>query len=711
MCPAPPPTIEARQDELTAFVERVFPKKMKGGGGRKRTASFPTNLSDTELLDKAHAAKNGAAFSRLWDGDTSGHRGDDSAADLALACHLAFWFGGDGGAVDRVFRQSGLMREKWDRSDYQERTVSKALAATTEFYTPPRPAHAAEKTASRATDKYLGNGHAQKQLPRQSENPQQPAGQQEADPQKSVAAEEGFKLTDLGNAERLVARHGKDLRYSPALGWLVWDGRRWQRDASGETMRRAKHTVRQIYAEAAALTIRAAALPVSESDDDPNRAQAARLSKIAAGLMDWAKKSEAAPRLAAAIELAKTEPGVYVHTDALDADPWRLNCLNGTLDLRTGALAPHSSVDLLTKLCPVSYDAEAAAPLWQQCLEDWQSEADVRDFLRRAAGYTLTGHTGEETAFFLYGTGRNGKSKFTEAIQGVMGEYAVRVPVETLMQSRKGEAEGATPHVAKLAGARLVIASEIKQSKRLDESFVKDVTGGDVLTARHLYHEPFEFRPALKLWIYGNHKPQIVGTDEGIWSRLPLIPFTVTIPKERRDMGLSDKLKAEYPGILAWAVQGCLEWQKSRLAPPAAVLEASAAYREEMDPLAGFFDACCLMKPDAWAPTADLRGAYETWATAEGVEKQFRISPNEFAERLRQKGCRNEKRKRAGKQERGWWGVGILERGTPGTPGDAVSGKIPHINDSRRDFPENGVPGVPGVPKASDMAEDEELIL
>ena len=683
-----PPGVADCSAILPALHARLFPPKPAPvARPRSEAGASVFSLSDQELLATASRAANGAKFDALMRGDTSAYGGDDSAADLALCSLLAFYAGPDAGRIERLFGQSALaQREKWGRADYVARTIAAALAGRSEFYSPPGDhAERSIKTAARANDKYSG--------PKSSDRPAAtPSPNQQIRP-----AEEGFRLTDLGNAERLVARHGHELRYSPALGWIAWDGCRWRRDDSGEIMRRAKQTIRQIYAEASVLTTRAAALPPGD-EDGPDRELAGRLGKMAAALLDWAKKSEAAPRLAAAIELAKTEPGIYVQTDQLDADPWLLNCQNGTLDLRSGALMPHRSADLLTKICPVAYDAAATAPLWEKCLSVWQSEAEVGDFLRRAAGYSLTGLTGEETAFFLYGTGRNGKSKFTEALQGVMGEYAVRVPIETLMQSRKGEAEGATPHVAKLAGARLVIASEVKQSRRLDESFVKDVTGGDVLTARHLYHEPFEFKPALKLWIYGNHKPQISGTDDGIWSRLPLIPFTVTIPVEQRDTALSAKLMAEYPGILAWAVRGCMEWQRSRLSPPAAVLKASAAYREEMDPLAGFFEACCVMKKDAWATAADLRAAYETWATAEGVEKHYRVAQNDFAERLRHKGCRSDKRKREGKQERGWWGIGMVVGGTPGTPVDAVSSKVPYINHSRKDFAENSVPGVPGVP-------------
>lgn len=562
-----------------------------------------------------------------------------------------------------------------------------------------------------------------------------PPATHQAAPTK-IFPEGGFKLTDLGNAERLIHRHGQDLRYNPALGWLVWDGRRWQIDDSGEVMRRAKHTIRQIYAEAATLQQQIAGLPVSGTEGDPNREKAERLSRIASALSEWAKKSEAAPRLAATVELGKTEPGVYVRTDEIDADPWLFNCPNGTIDLNTGALHLHRREDLITKIATVNSNPAAAAPVWEKCLERWQPNSDVRAYLRRATGYSLTGHTGEETAFLLYGMGRNGKSKFTGALEYVAGEYAGRAPIEIFMQGRGGDGNSPTPDKANLAGKRLIVASEIVQSRRFNEAFVKDVTGGDRITAAHKFKAPFEFKPVLKLWLYGNHKPVISGADDGIKARLPLIPFTVTIPVEERDTDLDAKLRAEGEGILAWAVRGALEWRQRRLAPPKAVVEASAAFHEQMDVMAEFFKARCIFGEgkNVWTPTAEMRTELVAWARGEGIEEKELPKPNDFADRLRRHGCDDNGGKTLrhnGKPTRCWSNIRLRRDDDPTpeeeedkqkqsapdatdeeqgekrntvTPRNAEFGKCP-LAASHGELSENGVTGVTGVTEEYETSE------
>jgi putative DNA primase/helicase len=423
----------------------------------------------------------------------------------------------------------------------------------------------------------------------------EPAGEQGADAVPNAPDLDGFALTDLGNAERLASRHGRDLRFCDPWGkWLVWDGQRWKQDDLREIDRRANETVRAIYHAAG-------------SAPDPDRR---------AALGKWAGRSEATARRRAMIDDARALPPIPILPDALDADPWLLAVANGTVDLRTGELCAHRRRDLITKLAPVTYDPDARAPAWAAFLERvFAGDGELIGFLRRAVGYSLTGQTGEQVFFILHGTGANGKSTLLEALGAMLGDYGAKTPTETLLIKRSA---GISNDVARLRGARLVTAVEAEDGQRLAESLVKQLTGGDTITARFLYQEAFEFAPTFKLWLATNHKPTIRGTDYAIWRRIRLIPFAVTIPEKEQDRTLPDKLKAELPGILAWAVRGCLEWQREGLGLPEAVKAATAAYQVEQDTLAAWLDACCILSPTATARAGQLYKNYRAWAEENG---------------------------------------------------------------------------------------------
>ena len=436
-----------------------------------------------------------------------------------------------------------------------------------------------------------------------------------------AAAHEPERATDLGNARRLVRQFGDRIRYVHTWGaWLVWDGARWVKDETGAIHRLARDTIRAMYAEAAGI-------------EDPDARKA---------LGRWATQSEGASRLSAMVELARSEPGVAVHHTALDADPWLLNCANGTIDLRTGALRPHNRDSLLTKLVNVDYDPQATAPTWGRFMERITSgDARLAAYIQQAAGYTLTGDVSEQCLFFCYGTGANGKSTFVEALSDLLGGYWLKAPAEMLMQQRHG---GGIPNdIARLPGARMVVASEISEGRRLDEAKVKDLTGGDTLVARFMKQEYFEFRPVFKLWMYGNYKPVIRGTDNGIWRRIRLIPFMTTIPDEEKDPTLPKKLRAELPGILAWAVRGCLAWQRDGLDVPDAVRDATDSYRAEMDVIGDFLTECCTLRPTASVAATPLYKAYVAWCEVNGERP---LPQKQFGQRLDLRGLPS---KRTGK--------------------------------------------------------------
>lgn len=448
----------------------------------------------------------------------------------------------------------------------------------------------------------------------------------------AIAAGATHPLTDYGNAERLVDAHGDDIRYVPQLGWHAWDGRRWQPDGDGEVHRRAKQTVRAIARQA-----------LDHEGDARDR------------MVKHAFKSEQAPRLEAIVKLAQTERDVVAAIEALDRDPYALNVRNGTLDLATGTRRAHDRADHITKLAPVEHDPTADCPTWRSFLETiFARDDDTIAFVQRAVGYSLTGSTEEQVLFVLHGRGENGKSTFVDTLQELLGDYAQQAPTEMLMQQSRARG-GATPDLARLPGARFVSAVETGEGRRIDEPLVKQLTGGDRITARRLYREPFEFTPTHKLWLATNHLPQIAGTDHAIWRRVRLIPFAVTIAPEQKDLRLKQKLLAEGPGILRWALAGCAAWLAEGLATPACVLEATQAYRDDMDELGAFLDECLsLEQADNAVKASILYTRYGYWAQGAGATP---ITPTAFGRALTERGFQKTKRRD------GWHYLGVTLAG------------------------------------------------
>lgn len=402
----------------------------------------------------------------------------------------------------------------------------------------------------------------------------------------------GFSDTDIANAQRLAARHGADTRYTAGGGWMIWDSSRWALDEKDVRIQAlGKDTALAIFDEIKTSTDRDA-------------------------MMRHAKRSQSKTSIDAMIALARSEPGVYAQLTDFDADPYLLNVANGTIDLRTGQLREHRREDLITKLVPITYDSEAACELWDAFLWRITNRDDaLYGYLRRLVGYLLTGLTTEQVLHFLFGLGANGKSVFIEIVNELLGDYAVICSPDLIMLKRHG---GIPNDVARLRGARAALMNETTQGAKFDEAKLKDLTGGDSLTARFLHREFFDFAPTHKLVIRGNHKPAIIGTDEGIWRRLRLIPFTVQIPAEEQDVHLLEKLRAELPGILKWAVDGCLEWQREGLKPPPCVLDAVKQYRSEADTLGRFIEEHCEVRNLAQVKSSVFYKRYQQYAEAAG---------------------------------------------------------------------------------------------
>jgi P4 family phage/plasmid primase-like protien len=426
-----------------------------------------------------------------------------------------------------------------------------------------------------------------------------------------AALEQAYNLTELGNSERFLRNHGENVRYCyPWRKWLIWTGKNWERDERGQRYKLAKETVRGIYEEAARA---------------PDTHLRQKLAKHAAN-------SEAEARIQAMLKLSQSE--VPVLPGELDADPWLLGVQNGTVNLRTGELLDHRREDLITKLSPVEYDPDAEAEPWEAFLARVLPSAALRQFVQRLAGYALTGAVSEQILPFLYGSGANGKTTFLNALLEVAGDYGQQAAPDLLLAKR-----GSHPtELADLFGARLVASVEVEDGRRLAEGLVKQLTGGDRIKARRMKEDFWEFSPMHKILLAANHKPEVRGTDHAIWRRIKLIPFDVTIPKSEQDPRLPEKLRAEMPGILAWAVRGCLDWQREGLGEPDEVVAATEGYRGEMDVLAQWIEERCVVREGTWALFSELYNDYREWAESSGEQAEKKAK---FGLHLSKRGLEN----------------------------------------------------------------------
>jgi putative DNA primase/helicase len=409
--------------------------------------------------------------------------------------------------------------------------------------------------------------------------------------QRASANASDLRTTDMGNAERLVTSYGSELRYShPMKKWFHWDGMRWKVDSQAIAMQRAMTTVRGIYAEAA-------------GQDTVDKRQA---------LAEWAVNSESSAKIHSMVQLARAIPEVIVLPDELDRNPWLLNTESGTIDLKTQKLTQHDQGDLITSITGTPFDPEAKCPRWMQFLDEiFKGDDEIIEFVQRSAGYSLTGTTREQVIFLCWGDGANGKSTFLWALERALADYAANTPFDTFDTGNKSATGN---ELARLKGKRMVIAIEAENERTLAEARVKAVTGGDRITCRFLYGEFFEYDPEFKIWLAVNHKPIIRGTDHGMWRRIILIPFLASFKGARDDKTLRDILVNELPGILAWMVRGLVKWLEVGLMVPERLIQATAAYRAEMDVVQQFLDERCEAAEGKSVASKDLYAAYSYWS-------------------------------------------------------------------------------------------------
>jgi putative DNA primase/helicase len=567
----------AETAECTESVKPLHAKYLGGGHEPKPAPRVTVNLDNVnDIVQTAMSAKNGAQFSALYRGDLSAY-GSQSEADLAFCNMLAFWCGCDASKMDIIFRQSGLMREKWDRKQsgttYGALTIEKAIAGCTEVYSP------------RKTDGYT--------LTIGGEN---------------AVQVKHYSFDDMGNAARFVDLFGENVRYCyTEKAWYYYDTQKWKADKEGAVERMADRAVQAMNAE---LKIYA------ETDANEGTDMQKPFEKhIKHSRSNKSKKAM----------LAEVQHHVPVMPNQMDKYKMALNTPSGVIDLRTGEIKPHDPAHYFTKITPVDYSSHADCPRWLSFLDEiFGGDKDLIRYIQKALGYSLTGSTAEQCIFFLLGSGKNGKSTFLDVVRDVYGDYAANIQPETIMV-RKNAGSAINSDIARLKGARFVTSAEPDEAARLNEGLVKQLTGGDAVTARKLYAEEFEFKPEFKLWMATNHKPIIRGTDTGIWRRIHIIPFNVQIPDNKVDRNLIHKLKAEMTSIFRWILDGCALWQSEGLKMPRAVLDMVREYRREMDVVSAFIEDCCIRDGSVAAKT--LYAAYCQWAND---NNEFHMSNTKF---------------------------------------------------------------------------------
>ncbi|MEK5070820.1 phage/plasmid primase, P4 family [Sporosarcina sp. FSL K6-1508] len=553
-----------RTDELAEVFEKYFDDS--DIEGRVNLADFESDeikISNESLWERMFRGKSGDEIRSLYNGNLINN--DHSSSDLSLCNHLAFWTGKSSTRMDAMFRETGLLRDKWDvihfrdtNETYGERTIAEAITSTTSTILDDRQQY----------DEFSFDFHNDEVV--------------EDKPQKK------FRLTELGNAERIAYEYGHTIKYVGDTGWLIWDGKRWRYDTKKEIERITNKVLRGLY----------------KSDDEME--------------IKWARMCERRNiRMNSIKDLMPLVPG---EREDFDRHKYLFNMENGILDLKTGKLQPHDRELNLTKITNVEFDPKAECPTWMLFLNQiFKGDIDLIEYMQRLVGYSLTGDISEQGMYFLVGGGSNGKSTFVNTIKKIMGDYGLQTNSDTFI---KKKSDGANNDIARLASSRFVSAVESEEGEKLQESLVKTITGGEPILARFLRQEFFEFLPEFKVFFTTNHKPIIGGVDDGIWRRVKIIPFTLNLKPHERDKKLEEKLTLEMPGILNWVLEGCLKWQKSGLKEPRVVAEATGNYKEDMDILAPFLsETCYVIEPKNESiriEAKELFNIYDRWCFGSG---------------------------------------------------------------------------------------------
>ncbi|PFY40876.1 DNA primase [Bacillus toyonensis] len=544
------------------------------------------DIPEAEIIQIACNSKNGMRFTLFMNGGWEPFYDSQSEADMAFANDLAFWTNRDVHKMDRIFRSSSLYREKWDRtqnqSTYGAETLQKAILDCTNAFIP--------RERDEEFNLYVLENDVK------------------------TIEKKLYSYDDTGNAKRFTDAYGEVIRYSYIRkNWYFYDGKIWLIDQQGMIKTIADKVIEKMKEEP---------VYVPEGEDEMEMKKA---------LHKHLKSSRGSQKKTNMIK--ESEHLLPIQPHEFDNETDVFNVQNGYLDLRTGKLHEHDKTKFFTKVSSVEYTDKMDCPLWMEFLHQiFDGDQALIEYMQRAVGYSLSGSTEEQMMFILHGNGRNGKSVFLDVITEIFGSYATNIQPQTIMV--KQQSSGANSDIARLDGARLVTTTEPNEGVRLDEGLVKQLTGGDKVTARFLYENEFDFMPQFKLWMATNHKPIIRGTDDGIWRRLAIVPFTVQIPKEKVDKQLKHKLRRELKAILNWAVEGYIKWRKDSLQEPQIIQEQREEYRTEMDSIEAFIEECCKRNPQGKVQAKTLYHIYRDWASENG---QYMMSNTKFGREMGKK--------------------------------------------------------------------------
>ena len=594
--------IEERTTECAAVHAKYLAKPEAAPLPAPAAVWQKVDRSDEELLRTACAARDGERFAALYAGSWQAYYNSHSEADLSFCNLLAFWFGADVERMDRIFRSSGLMRPKWDErrgtKTYGRWTLERAVSDCQEVYSP---------TSAQDAVPFADQDEALRAL-----NAKYGAQAPAAAPAPGVKT---YSMDDTGNARRFRDRYADRVRYNPTdKCWMVWDGTRWKRDDLATVKGLADEMLDQM--DKACFGIR-----------DINSAGAMRRH---------VQKSRSSRSKEAFLKEAQHLPGIPMLPEQFDKNKGLLNVRNGILNLARRELVPHDRACYITRMAQVDYDPAAKPPVWEAFIQSVTGgDAQLAEYLQVMVGYCLCGSTREQCMFFLYGDGANGKSTFLETLAKMLGDYCMNAQADTIASTRSRSSGAARSDVARLKGARFVTLEEGDQGATLDEGLVKQMTGGNTITARFQYGKEFEFRPEFKLVEATNHLPKIHGTDVGIWRRIRLVPFTQSIPEEKQDILLPQKLERELPGILNWALDGLQKWlansqggRRHGLPACAAVDSAVSAYKQDQDRIAAFLADCTEPAEGSTVQASVLFRTYLNWCS-ENNEK-WRMANKQF---------------------------------------------------------------------------------
>ena len=605
----PDPTIKSMSDdEMKTLYEFLFGKDNVVQLHSESDNITPVDLSVVEIIKRAeNSAKTGTRFTMFMKGGWEQFYSSHSEADMAFANDLAFWTGRDFHKMDTIFRNSSLMREKFDEKrgavTYGTSLLNKAINETQNIYNPEGDSQDSESSYTFS----FNEDKTKKIMPR--------------------------SWDDQGRGLRMRDQFATVLKFNAVdKKWFFFNGSYWQEDIGNQKV--------ELAAERVANSIKKEKPELSfstKTDEDK-------------AMNEWYRfQKDSRSHMAKMHMIDEFKKYVIVKHGEFDKEDMLLNTESGYVDLSNGELHDHDIDKNFSHQTLAEYSDNVDAPLWDKFLNQiFNNDEELIHYVQKAIGYSFTGSVDEQCLFILNGRGRNGKSVFSNVISDVAGNYAKQMNVQTIV-AKKNQSGSANSDIARLEGARIVTSSELNEGDRFDESLVKQLTGGDKILARFLYGSEFEYKPKFKIWMATNHLPIIRGTDDGIWRRIKIIPFNIQIPKEKVDKKLEYKLKAEYTGILNWVVQGSLMWQQEGLEDPEAVRQVIENYRAEMDPLDAFLEECCTTGQNYSIKARDMYDAYHEWAKE---SEEYKMSMTKFGREMSKKLLRVKKMD-------GWYYVGL----------------------------------------------------